>query len=103
MSTRTVRGILAGIALVIALTLTLPPATEAAGISSAPRDADVATLVWQWLSALWNGELWRSPLAEKPPEQPPAHGTSRATAPPPGPSSAPTCNGDQGVCIDPNG
>jgi len=98
MSTRTVRSILAGIALIIALTLALPTATEAAGLSPALRDGGVVTLVWEWLSALWSGELWRSPLAE----QPPAHSTSRATAPPPG-SSTSTCGGDQGVCIDPNG
>jgi len=95
MSTRTVRSILAGIALVIALTLALPPATEAAGVSPSLLDGGVVTLVWHWLSALWNGE--RSSV----PAQPPAHATSRATAPPPGQTSS--CNGDQGVCIDPNG
>ena len=100
MSTRTVRSILAGIALIIVLMLALLPVSEAVRLSPALRDGGVVTLVWQWLSVLWNGELWRSSM----PAQPPVHATSRATAPPPGPSgSTPTCGGDQGVCIDPNG
>lgn len=100
MSKRTVRSILAGTALVMALTMTFPGSTEAAGWSGALRGGDVLELVLHWFSALWNGGHEASPqnravLKDQSASPPgPGNGTNGSSAP---------CGGEQGVCIDPNG
>jgi hypothetical protein len=103
MSTRKVRSILTGIALLIALAVVLPAPSEAGGLGPAVRDGGVMTLAWQWLSALWSGEIWRISVPAQSTSSA-SHAASRSTAPPPAQSgSTQSCNGDQGVCIDPNG
>lgn len=100
MSSLRVRNLLTGMALVAALTVALPGSTEAAGRGSVVQDGGVWSLVVDWFSDLWGG-AFREPVG----------GTSgfsnlesaSSTTAPPAPATAGVCNGDQGVCIDPNG
>ena len=97
MSKRMVRSILAGIALVMTLTMAFPGSSEAAGWSPALRGGDLLELVLQWVSNLWNGNqgtrAQSRTILKSEPASPPAQ-TSGTQVP---------CGGDQGVCIDPNG
>jgi hypothetical protein len=80
MAQRTLRRILAGGALLAALTLTTPPPAHAAGLSTES--------LWSWLSTLWTG---------------PARTTVSGHAPARKPSPTTGFLEKIGVCIDPNG
>jgi len=101
MQSARVGKLLTGMVLVAALTIALPGSTEAAGRGSAVHSGgDAWELVVSWLSDLWNGSF-------------PVNGTagfssihdnaSSADSPSDPVTSATACQGDQGVCIDPNG
>jgi hypothetical protein len=98
MSKQMVRSILAGTALVIALNVTFPVSSEAAGLSPLMDSGNMVELVLHWFSSLWNG----SPQGN-------GHRATAKTVASPAPGSSTTsgtvvtCGGDQGVCIDPNG
>ena len=93
--------LLTGMVLVAVLTIALPGSTEAAGRGSAVQSGDIWGLVVSWFSDLWNGAV-REPVGG-------AAGYSSvrdnasSTGAPSSPSTSTVCQGDQGVCIDPNG
>jgi hypothetical protein len=109
MAQRTVRQVLAGGALLAALTLTSPSPAHASGLGAAG--------IWNWLAGLWGGPVstqraggqeqghWR-PKATSGSEKVGActdlNGCSNSQATG---ASGPSCRGwnDFGVCIDPNG
>jgi hypothetical protein len=80
MAQRTLKRVLAGGALIAALTLTTPTPAQAAGLS--------AESLWGWLSSLWAGP---APIA------PSGHVHARKPSPRIGPLEK------LGPCIDPNG
>jgi hypothetical protein len=110
MTQRTLRSILAGGALVAALTLAGPaPAHAAAGPGLAG--------LWSWLAGSWGDRVsvlrlgeghaqgYRSPTETRKPEKagPCIDPNGCANTQTSGPSSAPCTTRDAGPCIDPNG
>jgi hypothetical protein len=101
MSSSRVGKLLTGTVLVAALTIALPGSTEAAGRGAAAQSGDVWEMVVSWFSDLWNGAV-REPVGG-------ASGFSSildkasSSGAPSGTATVNACQGDQGVCIDPNG
>jgi hypothetical protein len=102
MSRRTVRSILTGIALMIALMLALPSPSQAAGLAPDLRGGDLVSLAWHWLAGLWNGNPGQA-MANKQLADEAAGGGTASGQGGTASSNAQPCGGDQGVCIDPNG
>jgi len=103
MQSARVGKILTGMVLVAALTVALPGSTEAAGRSSARSSAgDAWELVVSWLSDLWSGAV-REPVNGTAGFSSIHDNASSAGSPSGSAASATACQGDQGVCIDPNG
>jgi len=98
MSSSRVGKLLTGMVLVAALTIALPGSTEAAGHGSAVQSGDIWGLVVSWFSDLWNGAV-REPAAG----YSSVRDNASSTGAPSSPSTSTVCQGDQGVCIDPNG
>jgi hypothetical protein len=90
--------------LVAVLTIALPGSTEAAGRGSAVQSGDVWGLVVSWLSDLWSGVM-REPVGGAAGYSSVLDNSSSAgsAGSPSGTTTSSVCQGDQGVCIDPNG
>jgi hypothetical protein len=103
MQSARVGKLLTGMVLVAALTIALPGSTEAAGRGSAVQSGgDAWELVVSWLSDLWNGAV-REPVNGTAGFSSIHDNDSSAGSPSGAATSATVCQGDQGVCIDPNG
>jgi hypothetical protein len=88
--------------LVAVLTIALPGSTEAAGHGSSAQSGDVWGLVVSWFSDLWSGAM-RETVGGAAGSSSVLDNSSSAGSPSGTTTTSSVCQGDQGVCIDPNG